>query len=115
MILLGVFQYLAGVWETTGVPGAVIVGPFGQVISDKAVDINDVAITVGSTVKFIGKVTKINVSDPHFQDIEITGIYPDSLTEKAIGLLDPNIPNSLGSINTRNIRYFHPLQLVVGS
>jgi hypothetical protein len=120
MILLGVDQWLSGTWELSGIPGAVIVGPGGQVISDAPVDINDVPITVGATVKFVGVVKSVRQGDAHFNDIEVLGTYPDNLTSRAIGLEDPNIVGNtvlgvLASSRTKQTRYFHPLQLVVGA
>ena len=94
-------NWLSGRWlpalypSPVTAPGNAMVDIFGQ------------AIVVGSMVKLIGKVTAINPSDPHFQDITFTPLFPQSgLVAPESGVFPQNIPVK--------VYQAHPLQLVVG-
>lgn len=76
---------------------------------DPALDIFGQTITVGSKVKLIGTVTKIDPLDAHFQDVTFTPDYPQSLIVQNQQGVQPQ-QQPIVSVKA------HPLQLVkVGS
>lgn len=102
-------MWMAGTW--TGPATTPIAG-------DSANDINGVAITVGSIVKFVGIVTAVNLNDPHFGDIVVQPLHPNGqmVVPDQFGAnpQSPNLP--VPNYQTPAGPYgFHPLQLIVGS
>lgn len=74
-------------------------------------------ITVGATVKLVGKVTALN-QDPHYGSVTITPTYP-TVANKAMesGGGNPQSPNfPVPNQQEPAVTYgFEPLQLLVGS
>ena len=95
----GLWQmWLTGRWIPTGYGGL-------TPVSDSMVDIYGSTLTVGSWVKLIGVVTALNPSDPHFQDITVTPVFPQS------GLVSPQAGVFPLSSPVKSYQ-FHPLQLM---
>ena len=74
-------------------------------VSDALTDIFGQTLAVGSYVKMIGVVTAMNPSDPHFQDITIAPLFPQS------GLVSPQAGVFPLSSPVKSYQ-FHPLQLM---
>ena len=80
-------------------------------------DINGVAISVGSVVKFTGVVTAINV-DPHFGTIQVTATNPTgvpSVFQSGGGEPRSSFFSTPNPQKPAKVYGFEPLQLVVGS
>lgn len=93
----------------------------GPLVGTSNQDIYGAPITLGSIVKFVGQVTAINLSDPHYGEIQVMPIHPGS-----IGPIIPDVQTTLGAPQSYNFSPdnpqsptgpfgFHPKQLVVGT
>ena len=100
--MLAAPEWLSGRWIPSGYSSPAAAG-------DSLSDIYGQTLAVGSIVKMIGTVTAVNPMDPHFQDITVTPMFPQSgLVAPEAGVFPQNIPSKSYS--------FHPLQLMkVGS
>ena len=90
----------------------------GPLVGSSPQDIYGNVITVGSYVKMVGVVTAINLSDPHFGEIQVTPIHPGVIgpfvPQDMFG--NPRSPNYLPQdpVKVDSQRGFHPKQLIVG-
>jgi len=100
------FDWMSGYWLSLFVKAG-----------EALVDVNGATISVGSTVKFVGKVIAIN-QDPHYGTIQVQGNNPNG--NPIMFMPGSGSPISLNyptpNPQTPNKIYaFEPLQLVVGS
>ena len=86
-------EWLSGRWL-----GAAAASPTTP--QNSLTDIYGCAIAVGTTVKFVGKVTAVNASSSHFKDITVVPVFPSD-------------PSAVANAATATTYQFHPLQLVV--
>ena len=101
LLLLADF-FLAGNWKAPAA-GSSIQDAYG------------VTITVGSYVKFVGRVTAINPSDPHYGEIQVTPVHPASLFIPDAHYGSPQSPNfQPGNPQNSQVLGFSPQQLIVG-
>ena len=82
------------------------------------VDVNGVTITLGATVKFVGVVTAIYPTDPHYGTIEVSALHPNGLPvifDRHYG--NAQSPNYLPGNPQHGFKKtgFEAIELVVGS
>jgi hypothetical protein len=81
-------------------------------------DIYGNTITVGSFVRFVGKVTALFPSDPHFGQVQVMPVHPNTfIPDVQLGQVGPQSLNfAMSDPNTPTGAFgFDPKQLIVGA
>ena len=90
-----------------------------QLVGTVPQDIYGNTITIGSTVKLVGIVTAINVTDSHYGEIQVTPAHPGTVgpfipdTQTGQNPQSPNFPVSNPQLTSAPFG-FHPKQLITG-
>lgn len=88
----------------------------GPLVGSALQDAYGVNITVGSYVKFVGRVTAVNANDSHFGEIQIVPVHPASLFIPDNTYGNPTSPNFSVPPNPQvsPVFGFSAQQLIVG-